>query len=96
MEIILGEVAKGIDPAAERKKAVAAAKAEAVQKYLTLDGLLIGLVGLAFRTQASEAIRREPSGRCAVFLRAFSTVPRRISTGQPRSRGSTSLHVKDT
>jgi len=78
---IMGDVAKGIDPAAERKKAAAEARVKAAHEALTLSALLSDWQALHLASKrpryASEAVRAVRNA-----FPDISTSPPPISTGQ--------------
>jgi len=90
---IMGDVARGVDPTAERKKAAVEARLRAAHEALTLSALLSDWQALHLASKrpsyAVEAVER-----CAMPLRVPSTFPPQISAGQSSSRRSTPWHAK--
>ena len=73
---IMGDVAKGRDPAGERKEAVQQAKRKAAHEALTLAALARAMGGPAPRRQA-RALRRGGRARPPLRLRQAPEHPRR-------------------
>ena len=82
---IMGDVAKGIDPAAERKKADAEARRKAAHEALTLCGAAIGLANPASGRASGRAMPPRPCGRCAMPFLGISIFPLSILTGRRSS-----------